>query len=157
MCHYFAMVHGMTRFTHWTKSQLFVFLSNFSHFFPINFQYCVCKPIWWKKVNLDFLINFFEIWQCVLLWLSHKRNVTLCLKRSINWAYNMQANSESLSWLASFGETTMTRKHGGSKLFWTLGSMPEDNRYVDNRFHHQQQQHSHTHGIKRLVRFSQNH
>ena len=93
----------------------------------------------------------------LLLWLSHKRNVTLCLKRSINWAYNMQANSESLSWLASFGETTMTRKHGGSKLFWTLGSMPEDNRYVDNRFHHQQQQHSHTHGIKRLVRFSQNH
>ena len=106
------------------------------------------------------IFNQFFFWNltvCVLLWLSHKRNVTLCLKRSINWAYNMQANSESLSWLASFGETTMTRKHGGSKLFWTLGSMPEDNRYVDNRFHHQQQQHSHTHGIKRLVRFSQNH
>ena len=36
--------------------------------------------------------------------------------------------------------------------------MPEDNRYVDNRFEHQQQQNReqnqqlHTHGIKRLVR-----
>ena len=36
--------------------------------------------------------------------------------------------------------------------------MPEDNRYVDNRFQHQQQQNReqnqqlHTHGIKRLVR-----